>query len=173
LRNHSGSASKSWHNDQGRSSFFIDWDSLDGPAPDPNVRDFNRFVRELIWLRRRHPALRGDSGCNPHYNHNGDRVLAFHRWVEGIGRDVIVVASLNEDDLRDYRLPLPVGGHFQEVFNASAYDTMPSGGGYNSAAPGNPSGTDGNGSPLSGCPTSARIVIPANGFLVFARDRGD
>ena len=38
---------------------------------------------------------------------NVNRVLAFHRWVEGVGRDVIVVASLNESTLGGYRIPIP------------------------------------------------------------------
>ena len=51
--------------------------------------------RANSWLRRQQPALRGEVG-----RHGVDgqlnRVLAFQRWVEGVGRDLIVVASLNE-----------------------------------------------------------------------------
>jgi 1,4-alpha-glucan branching enzyme len=161
-----------WHNDHSRDGFFIDWDGLDGPNPQAAMRDFNRFVRELCWLRRRHPALRA-TGCRAYHVHNGNRTLAFQRWVEGVGRDVIVVASLNEADLWNHPVPLPVSGEIIEVFNGSAYDSVPAGGGYNSNVPGNPGGIRGDGPPLDGCPTSARVNIPANAFLVFARDRGD
>jgi 1,4-alpha-glucan branching enzyme len=92
-----------------------------------------------------------------------------------VGRDVIVVVSLNESTQSGYQLPLPVGGRWLEVFNGDAFDSMPAGGGLNTSVPGNPGGggMNGNGPPVAGCPTSAHVVIPANGFLVFARDRGD
>jgi 1,4-alpha-glucan branching enzyme len=42
------------------------------------VSDFHRFCRDLIWLRRRHPALQ--SGTVAVYPaDNANRVLAFHR----------------------------------------------------------------------------------------------
>jgi 1,4-alpha-glucan branching enzyme len=163
---------KPWHNDHARDGFFIYWDGVDGASPDPAMCDFHRFTTELCWLRRRHPALRGE-GCNPYYVHNGHRVLACHRWVEGVGRDVIVVVSLNESTQSGYQLPLPVGGRWLEVFNGDAFDSMPAGRGLNTGVPGNPGGMNGNGPPVAGCPTSAQVVIPANGILVFARDRGD
>jgi len=72
-----------------------------------------------------------------------------------------------------WTLPLPAGGQWLEVFNADAYDDRPPGGGLWTDIPGNPGGIHGNGPPRGDCPTSARIVLPANGFLVFARDRGD
>jgi len=163
---------KPWHNNQNTSGYAIDWDGLDGPAPNPVMGDFHRFITDLIWLRRRHPGLRG-RGCNPYFNHNDDRVIAIQRWNDVASRDLIAVASFSETTRRDYPLPLPVGGFWMEVFNADAYETMPAGGGLNVNVPGNPGGIQGDGPPLANCPTSARIVLPANGFLVFARDRGD
>jgi 1,4-alpha-glucan branching enzyme len=38
---------------------------------------------------------------------------------------------------------------------------------------GNGGGIDAEGPPLHGLPCSASIVIPANGFVVFARTAGD
>jgi 1,4-alpha-glucan branching enzyme len=160
---------KPWHNSPGHPEYFIYWAGLDA---DPAMRDFLRFVRELCWLRRRHPALRGEA-CNPYYVHNDDRVLAFHRWLEGQGRDVIVVASFNESTYWNYGLPLPTGGIWHEVFNSDAYDSLPGDGRYNPNAAGNLFGLSADGPPLHGSPVSAGIVIPANGLLVFARDRGD
>jgi len=74
-----------------------------------------------------------------------------------------------------YRLKIgafPVGGCWLEVFNTEAYDSMPAAGGYNSNAAGNPSGINSDGGPFGGQPYSATLSIPANGALVFARDRG-
>lgn len=160
---------KPWHNDPARTDLFLYWQGVD---EDGAMRDFLRFTRELCWLRRRHPALRGE-GLNPYFSHNHDRVLAFQRWVEGVGRDVIVVASLSETTRWDYPLPFPQGGHWHEAFNSDAYDSLPAAGGYNPSAAGNPGGITADGPPLYGCPSSARIVLAANALLVFARDRGD
>ena len=129
----------------------------------------DRFTRELCWLRHRQPTLSG-GGLNPFFTHNHDRVIAAHRWVDGVGRDVIVVAMLSEVTHWSYPLPFPAGGHWREVVNSDAYDSSPAGGGYNPHAAGNPWGVAASGPPLAGCPASAQVVIPANGLLVFARD---
>jgi 1,4-alpha-glucan branching enzyme len=160
---------KPWHNNPARSDLFIYWDGLDG---DPAMRDFLAFTRALCWLRRCHPALRGE-GCNPFFVHNDDRVIAFQRWVEGAGRDVIVVASLKETTHFGYMLPFPAGGYWMEAFNSDAYDSMPLGGGYNPNAAGNPMGICSDGPPLGNLPHSATMNIPANGVVILARDRGD
>ena len=100
--------------------------------------------------------------------HDDNRVIAFHRWIEGQGRDVVVVASLNESPQFGYRLGLPGGGRWLEVFNSDVYDDF-----VNPHVVGNGGAIDANGPPLHGLPGSAEIVIPANGIVVFARDGGD
>ena len=67
------------------------------------------FVRELIALRRRHPGLRAD-GANPFHAHDDTRILAVHRWVEGVGRDVVVVAKSPRGHVVDPRGGLPASG---------------------------------------------------------------
>ena len=57
--------------------------------------NFHRFTRDLAWLRRRHPALRGE-GANVFHIDEYNRILAFQRWLPGEGRDVVVVMSLRE-----------------------------------------------------------------------------
>jgi 1,4-alpha-glucan branching enzyme len=166
---------KNWHNDPSRDDLFLYWDGVldeQGAIRPGPMGDFLRFTRALCDLRRRHPALRGE-GVNPYFAHDLDRVVAVQRWVEGVGRDVIVVASLAEETRWGYPLPFPVGGYWHEVFNSDAFDSLPPGGGFNPNAAGNPWGVTADGPPRDGCPTSASVVIPANGLLVFARDRGD
>ncbi|GAC1447988.1 MAG: alpha-amylase family glycosyl hydrolase [Isosphaeraceae bacterium] len=162
---------KPWHNNPHRADLMIDWDGLK-PGGDKVMQDFLRFSRELGWLRRRHPALRGE-GINPYYSHNDDRVIALHRWVEGVGRDLIVVATLSESTHWGYPLPFPAGGYWNEVFNSDAYDSLPADGGYNPQTAGNSWGVSADGPPLAGFQASAVLNIPANGLLVLARDRGD
>ena len=84
---------KYWTDWPGRPELLIWWDGLEGK--DRHMADQHRFTRELMWLRRKHPALRGE-GLNVFHVHNENRVIAIHRWLPGVGRDVIVVASLNE-----------------------------------------------------------------------------
>jgi 1,4-alpha-glucan branching enzyme len=155
---------KPWHNDPARDDLLLYWDGLAQPGA---MRDFLRFTRELCALRRRLPALQGE-GIRAYHAHDDDRVIAFHRWVDGAGHDVVVVASLAESTHWSYRLPFPRTGHWLEVFNSDAYDSLPADGGYNPAAVGNPGITLADGSGEAGMSASATIVIPANALLVFA-----
>jgi len=50
--------------------------------------DHLRFTRELIALRRQLPALRRGQ-INVFHVHNGNRVIAFHRWIEGVGEEAM------------------------------------------------------------------------------------
>jgi 1,4-alpha-glucan branching enzyme len=97
-------------------------------------------------------------------------VIAFQRWVEGVGRDVVIVASLNEHTFydRSYRIGFPGGGHWHEVFNSDVYDNF-----FNPNVQGNAGGVTADGPAWDGLPASAAITLPANTLLVFARDLGD
>jgi 1,4-alpha-glucan branching enzyme len=158
---------KYWTDWTGRPELLIWWDGLEGN--DKNMSDQHRFTREMMWLRRKHPALRGD-GLNVFHVHNDNRVIAFHRWLPGSGRDVLVVASFNEQTFynHSYRIGLPGAGHWHEVFNSDIYDSF-----FNPDAQGNPGGITAEGIGWDGLPYSAGITLPANTILVFARDFGD
>jgi 1,4-alpha-glucan branching enzyme len=143
---------------------LIYWKGLES---DKSMQDFLRFVRELCWLRRRHPALRS-GGFSVHHRPDSNRVFAFHRWIEGVGRNVMVVASLNESNLYNYRLGFPAPGRWIEAFNSDIYDHW-----VNPTSVGNGGGVDANNDGFDDLPASAPITIPANGILVFTRDSGD
>jgi 1,4-alpha-glucan branching enzyme len=158
---------KYWTDYPKRPEFLIWWEGLEGK--DRHMADQHRFTRDIMWLRRKHPALRAD-GLNVFHVHNDNRVFAFHRWVPGIGRDVVVVASLNESTFynHSYRIGMPGSGHWYEVFNGDIYDQW-----FNPNAQGNPGGVTASGPGWDGLPASADITLPANSLLVFARDVGD
>ena len=143
---------------------LIWWDGLDS---DRSMQDHLRFTRDLIWLRRRQPALQGEA-VNPYYVHNDNRILAFQRWIEGAGRDVVVVASLNESTFDRYELGFPHPGRWLEVFNSDFYDHFP-----NAWVAGNGGAIEASSAPRDGMSCSAAIRIPANGLLVFAREHGN
>ena len=151
---------KYWIDDFNDHDHLIWWDGL---TTDAAMSNHLRFTRELIALRRREPALRGE-GLNVFHVHNGNRVLAFHRWVEGSGRDVVIVVSLNESTFWGYQIGFPQSGAWREVFNSDVYDHW-----VNPEVAGNNGGIYAIDGPLHGLPASAAIIIPANGVLVFAR----
>jgi len=158
---------KYWDDWQGRPELLIWWEGLEGK--DKAMSDQHRFTRDFMWLRRKQPALRAD-GLNVFHVHNDNRIIAFHRWVPGIGRDVVIVASLSETTYYDhsYRLGFPGGGHWKEVFNSDVYDEW-----VNPNVQGNAGGITADGPGIHTLPASAGITIPANSLLVFARDKGD
>ena len=144
--------------DDGLNIFF---DGLS--AQDASMRNHLRFTRELIALRRSMPGLNGE-GINAFLHHNVDRVIGFQRWVEGVGEDVVVVASLNEFTFHGYVVGFPEPGRWREVFNSDVYDNW-----VNPIVAGNGGQVLADGRGAQGLPFSASIVIPANGLLVFAR----
>lgn len=143
---------------------LIWWDGL---HQDQAMADHLRFMQDLTHLRSRHPAFRADA-IHVFHVHEANRIIAFHRWLEAIGRDVIVVASLSETTHWDYQLGFPGRGRWLEVFNSDYYDHMP-----NPQLAGNNGSIEAQDMPLHNLPCSTRLVIPANAILVFARDWGD
>ena len=141
---------------------LIAWHGLETPA-DPSMRDHLRFTRDLIRLRRDLPALRGDNVRAFHHS-DPDRVIAYHRWREGTGDDVIVVASFAETTWHGYELGFPFPGLWRERFNSDVYDHW-----VNPQVAGNGGSVVAQGRGLHGFAASAPIVIPANGVVVFSR----
>lgn len=157
---------KQWTDDPGsHPGLLIWWEGLE--QGEKAMVDHLRFTQELIALRRHHPALRGEP-IHVFHVHNDNRVIAFHRWLEGAGRDVVVVASLNESTFYYYELGFPGHGLWLEVFNSDVYDNW-----VNPQVAGNGGSVVANGPAMHNLPASARIVIPANALLVFSRDHGD
>jgi 1,4-alpha-glucan branching enzyme len=153
--------SKQWSSDPA-SANLIDWTGLN-PGGDKAMMDHLRFTQDLIRLRWNQPALRGDN-VNPFHVHSQNRVIAFHRWLDGTGNDVVVVATLAETTWFNYAIGFPYPGSWTEVFNSDVYDNW-----VNPQVAGNGGAIAASGPPLHGFPASANIVIPANGIVVFAR----
>lgn len=80
----------------------------------------------------------------------------------------MVVASLNEQTLHGYRIPMPGTGRWREVFNSDAYENW-----VNPAVSGNGGSVLADGPALNGLSSSAFVTVPANSILVLARDVGD
>jgi len=156
---------KLWTDNEGaHPGHLIYWEGLES---NKTMKDYFQFMKELIWLRRRHPALRGES-INVFYVNEVDRIIAFHRWIDTVGRDVVVICSLNESTLWSYELGFPKAGTWLEVFNSDVYENW-----VNPWAAGNQGSVVANGEGRHTLPSSARIMIPANSILIFATDHGD
>ena len=158
---------KYWTDWTGRPELLIWWAGLAGA--DKHMSDQHRFTREIMWLRRKHPALRGE-GLNVFHVHNDNRVIAFHRWLPGFGRDLVVVASLNENTFynHSYQIGFPVAGIGTRCSIAMCTTTL-----RIRMRKAMPVVLMPTGQPRDGLPSSAGITLPANSLLVFARDTGD
>jgi 1,4-alpha-glucan branching enzyme len=140
---------------------LLHWAGLD--RGDTQMLDHLRFTRELINLRWRFPGLRGQ-GFRVVHSHDRNRVLAYHRWVEGEGHDVMVVVHLSTFNRFGYRIGFPDGGAWQEAFNSDVYENW-----VNPDVVGNGGGIHAEPQPLHDFSHSAALVLPANSVLVFAR----
>jgi 1,4-alpha-glucan branching enzyme len=142
-------------------NLLLHWAGLD--HADKQMLDHLRFTRELINLRWRYPALRGQ-GFKVVHVHDQNRVLAFQRWVEGEGHDVLVIVHLSTFNKGEYRIGLPGGGEWREVFNSDVYENW-----INPNVVGNGGRIVAEPKPLHGLSHSAALVLPANSVLIFAR----
>jgi 1,4-alpha-glucan branching enzyme len=153
---------KQWSDDTNYHADLLIW--WDGLKTDRVMSDFLTFNRDLFRVRRASAALRSE-GFRIFVVNAMDRVIAIHRWIEGVGQDVLLVYNLQESNRYGYRVGFPGAGAWREVFNSDLYDQYP-----------NPSvcGNDGQVSAeadfqWNDMPASAQINLPANGFLIFTR----
>jgi 1,4-alpha-glucan branching enzyme len=155
---------KLWSDDFHRVDRLLWWGGLD--TGDRSVTDFHRFVRDLIGVRRRFPALRSDGSAVPLVDED-NRVVVLHRWMPREGRDVIVVISLNERTIWDaaYSVGMPCPGTWYEVFNSDYYDHFP-----NPDVAGNAGSVRADGPGMHGFAQSASLTVPANAVLMLSQD---
>jgi 1,4-alpha-glucan branching enzyme len=142
-------------------NLLLHWAGVD--SGDKQMLDHLRFTRELVKLRWRFPGLRGQ-GFRVVHGHDQNRVLAFHRWLEGEGHDVIVVSHLANHNRFGYRIGFPAQGEWREVFNSDVYENW-----VNPGTVGNGGRVRAEPQPMHDFAHSAALVLPANSLLVFAR----
>lgn len=153
---------KQWADDTtNHRNLLLHWAGVE--SGDKQMLDHLRFTRELLRLRWQQPALRGE-GYRPVHVHDANRVLAFHRWVPGEGRDVIVVIHLSPFNRFHYRVGFPGGGVWREVFNSDVYENW-----VNPHVTGNGGSVFADPTPMHGFNFSAALTLPANSVLVFSR----
>ena len=151
---------KNW-SDNRQVDGLIWWEGL--TDANSTMRDFLRFTTDLIQLRRSQPALRGNDARVSRAN-DFDRVIVLHRWIDGQGEDVVVIANLAEQPKQGYAIGLPFAGDWRELFNSDVYDNFP-----NPAPVGNDGHVEAWSEPLDGFSARAEVTLPANGVIVLAR----
>ena len=150
---------KLWSDDEKDNPGHLIW--WDGLTADPARADFRFFVRDLVGVRRREPALCAE-GVRVSRVNDYDRVIVIHRWVAdgGPGEDVVAVVSFDEKPKYAYDIGLPRAGQWVELFNSDVYEGFP-----NPTPAGNDGAVFAFGPPLDGFGQSASLTIPANGAL--------
>ncbi len=153
---------KQWSDNSGfHHNLLLHWDGLEDG--DRQMVDHLRFTRELLQLRWSHPGLRGQ-GFRVVHAHNENRVLAFHRWVEQVGDDVLVVVHLAPFNRFGYRIGFPAAGEWREIFNSDVFENW-----VNPDCVGNGGHVSADPQPMHAFEHSAALTLPANSVIVFAR----
>lgn len=123
--------------------------------------DYFLACRDMTWIRRRSPALRGNASQNIYHVNEQANVIAWHRWTPG-GDDLVFVASFNNSPFDSYCLGLPLSGDWLEIFNSDAAA-------YGGDNRGNGGRITASGPARDGLPSSACLTVPRMAVLVFGR----
>ena len=143
----------------------LDWSKLQA------FRGINRLYRDLIHLRRNlYGNTKGLLGphVNVHHMNDNDKVIAFHRWLDGgVKDDVVVVASFSHRDIEQgYRIGLPCEGNWIVRFNSDWKGYSPE---FHDV--GNPDGiVVAEKTPQDGCDFSGAVSLPPYGLLILSQE---
>lgn len=143
----------------------LDWSKVD------SLRGINRLYRDLVHLRRNlFGNTRGLIGPYVKILHanDQDKVIAFHRWLEGGAKDdVLVVASFTHRDIHgDYRIGLPRKGTWRIRFNSDWKGYSPE---FHDVSP--PDGeVVAEATPYDDCEFSGVFSLPPYGLLILSQE---
>ncbi len=143
----------------------LDWHLLD---EDPKHAQLQQCFGDLARLYQAEPALH-EGDCEPFGFEWVDAsdwessVLAFLRWSRD-GAPALVVANLTPSVRENYRIGVPAGGRWREIFNTDAAD-------YGGSNVGNQGGLDAVPVPCHGHRHSIVARLPPLAVEVFVPDR--
>ena len=144
-----------------RDTVPVDWDRSEA------FQGIVRLYRDLIRLRlNRTGQTRGLTGQHVQIIRadEANKVIAFHRWMDG-GQDdsVVVVANFHRDPRENFRIGFPADGAWKLLLNSDWK-------GYSTLFGGHPS-SDVSAEPgeCDGLPSSAAVNIGSYSVLVYAR----
>ncbi|MFF3569805.1 1,4-alpha-glucan branching protein GlgB [Nocardia jiangxiensis] len=150
---------REWSHDRG-----LDWHELDNPLH----AGIRTLVADLNTAYRAHPALWTQDTSPGGYawieaddrDHN---VLAFLRYASD-GSPIACLYNFSGSEHRDYRVGLPVSGHWREILNT---DAIP----YGGSGIGNLGGVDTAEIPWHNRPVSAAITLAPNSGIWLAPEQ--
>ena len=159
---------KYWSDWPGRPELLIWWEG--SKAKDKHMSDQHRFTRDIMWLRRKHPALRGEgsqrlSRAQRQPRHRLTSLAAGHRPRRGDRRQP------EREHVLQSQLSHRVSPAAATGTRCSTATSTTNGSIRTRRAI--PAAITADGPAWDGLPASAAITLPANSILVFARDGGD
>jgi 1,4-alpha-glucan branching enzyme len=147
-----------WNHDRS-----LDWHLVGEHAHDGIARmvgDLNRVYREV-------PALHaGDASANGFEWIDGTNanmsIIVFARRGRGDDDVVVVACNFTPVPRHQYRIGVPRGGHWREIFNSDARE-------YGGSGHGNFGGVEAVPYPWNGRPSSVVVTLPPLGAIILAR----
>ncbi len=87
------------------STWDVGWEWLKSQDTPTKLHRYQHFLfsKDVIQLKRHHPAFDGDAPVERIYTHNDNSVAAFKRFKDG--EEFLVVFSLNHQPLPNYTIP--------------------------------------------------------------------
>lgn len=134
-------------------SHRIDWSKA------ATYANYLQAVKDMIRIRKQNPGFRANADFEINRTDESKDTLTMHRW-DGAGNDLLVVASLANEDQLNYHLGFPQGGIWHEIYNSQASS-------YGGNGSGNGGAITANGPAKDGYLQSAWITIPRMSVTVF------
>ncbi|HRX85941.1 MAG TPA: alpha-amylase family glycosyl hydrolase [Phycisphaerae bacterium] len=115
--------------------------------------------KDMIRIRKENPGFRSNAGMEINHINETKDLFTMHRW-DGSGNDLLVVASLANEDQNGYRIGFPQPGTWYEIFNSQAVV-------YGGSGSGNGGSVTPNLGAYDSYSQSALITVPARSVSVF------
>ncbi len=121
-----------------------------------------QFFSDAISIRKSNCGMRSNSGYSIISVDDSNEVLAFQRF-DLSGNILMVIGSLNNSDLNNYRVAFPQAGTWYEILNSQAVEYGGNGSGNGGSIVTEPIA-------WAGESQSAELTIPQMGLLVFRHE---
>ena len=91
----------------------IDWSKA------ATYSDYLLAFKDMIRIRKENPGFRANAGVEINRVDESKDILTMHRW-DLSGNNLMVVASLANENQYNYRIGLPAAGNWHEIYNTQA-----------------------------------------------------
>jgi len=138
----------------------LPWDLL----KDSKHAGIQRLVRDLNRLHREEPALHARDNDHSHFdwivgNDSQNSVFVWQRHGEEGDAPLVIAANMTPDLRHDYRIGVPQGGEWREIFNSDAET-------YGGSNTGNGGALEADDAEMHGRRASLSLTLPPLGVIV-------